>query len=47
MMKASKEQLTNMVPYRALAGFFLKTDSAAEWNSVRKMTAYIEMVGPL
>ncbi len=43
-LKASKEQLTNMVPYRALAGFFLKSDSAAEWNSVRKMTAYIEMI---
>ncbi|MCM1257957.1 MAG: HNH endonuclease [Roseburia sp.] len=43
-LKAAKEQLTNMVPYRALAGFFLKADSAAEWNSVRRMTAYIEQV---
>lgn len=43
-LKAAKEQLTNMVPYRALAGFFSKADSAAEWNSVRRMTAYIEQV---
>ncbi|MGN0414176.1 MAG: HNH endonuclease domain-containing protein [Agathobacter sp.] len=43
-LKSAKEQLTNMVPYRALAGFFRKTDSVAEWNSVRRMTAYIEQV---
>lgn len=43
-LKATKEQLTNMVPYRALAGFFLKADSAADWNSVRRLTAYIEQV---
>ena len=41
-LKISKEQLTNMVPYRALAGFFTKGDSAVDWNSVRRMTAYIE-----
>ncbi len=43
-LKSSKEQLTNMVPYRALAGFFLKDDSKVDWNSVRRMTAYIERV---
>ena len=43
-LKTAKEQLTNMVPYRALAGFFLRDDSVVEWNSVRKITTYIEMV---
>ncbi len=43
-LKAAKEQLTNMVPYRALAGFFLKADSVADWSSVRRMTAYIEQI---
>lgn len=43
-LKAAKEQLTNMVPYRALAGFFSKAGQTAEWNSVRRMTAYIEQV---
>lgn len=43
-LKAAKEQLTNMVPYRALAGFFQKADSVADWGSVRRMTAYIEQI---
>ena len=43
-LKTYKEQLTNMVPYRALAGFFLKDDSAVDWGSVRRLTAYIEKV---
>ena len=43
-LKSSKEQLTKMGPYRALAGFFLKDDSNVDWNSVRRMTAYIERV---
>ncbi|MCR4764179.1 MAG: HNH endonuclease [Lachnospiraceae bacterium] len=43
-LKSSKEQLTNMVPYRALAGFFLKDDSAVDWGSVRRLTAYIERI---
>ena len=43
-LKASKEQLTNMVPYRALAGFFLKDDSAVDWGSVRRLTAYIKKI---
>ena len=33
-LKAAKEQLTNMVPYRALAGFFLKDDTTVDWNSI-------------
>ena len=41
-LKAYKEQLTNMVPYRALAGFFNKSDEPVGWGSVRRMTAYIE-----
>ncbi len=43
-LKASKEQLTNMVPYRALSGFFLKDDSVVDWGSVRRLTAYIEKI---
>ena len=43
-LKVFKEQLTNMVPYRALAGFFLKDDAAVDWGSVRRLTAYIERV---
>lgn len=43
-LKAFKEQLTNMVPYRALAGFFHKSEEAAEWGSIRKMIAYIERI---
>ena len=38
----SKEQLTHMVPYRALAGFFASADIIVPWDSVRKMTATIE-----
>ena len=40
-LKAAKEQLTNMVPYRALAGFFDKAEENADWGSIRRMTAYI------
>lgn len=43
-LKASKEQLTNMVPYRALAGFFQKSNSIMEWNGIRRMVAHIEAV---
>ncbi len=43
-LKASKEQLTNMVPYRALAGFFSRSDTQADWNSIRRMVAYIEKI---
>ena len=43
-LRAVKEQLTNMVPYRALAGFFDKTEEMADWGSVRRMTAYIARI---
>ena len=43
-LKSSKEQLTNMVPYRALSGFFGDSVSEAEWGSVMRMTAYIDRV---
>lgn len=43
-LKQVKEQLTNMVPYRALAGFFLKSSEKADWGSVRRLTAYIRRV---
>lgn len=43
-LKAAKEQLTNMVPYRALAGFFVRDASAVEWGSVRWLTNYIERI---
>ena len=50
-LKQVKEQLTNMVPYRALAGFFLKSSEKADWGSVRRLTAYIrrvdQMITPL
>ncbi|MBR3263258.1 MAG: HNH endonuclease [Lachnospiraceae bacterium] len=44
LLKPFKEQLTNMVPYRALAGFFRKAEKNANWDSARRMTAYIEMI---
>ncbi|MEY8333153.1 HNH endonuclease domain-containing protein [Lachnospiraceae bacterium 47-T17] len=43
-LRAYKEQLTNMVPYRALAGFFKRSSIAADWGSVKRLTAYIEGV---
>ena len=40
---SAKEQLTHMVPYRALAGFFVNAgESMISWESIRRMTAYIE-----
>ena len=40
---SAKEQLTHMVPYRALSGFFANAgESTLNWESVRRMTAYIE-----
>ena len=41
-LKKYKEQLTNMVPYRALAGFFAKKGDVVDWGSVVRLTAYIE-----
>lgn len=43
-LKTAKEQLTNMVPYRALAGFFDKAEERADWGSIKRMTAYIERI---
>lgn len=43
-LKTAKEQLTNMVPYRALAGFFIRDNTVVDWNSVRRITAYIERI---
>lgn len=41
-LKKYKEQLTNMVPYRALAGFFAKSGDAVDWGSTVRMTKYIK-----
>lgn len=41
-LKVFKEQLTNMVPYRALAGFFNRSDEAADWGRIHRMVSYIE-----
>ena len=41
-LQKPKEQLTNMVPYRALAGFFVNAGEIVNWDSVRRLTAYIE-----
>lgn len=43
-LKGYKEQLTNMVPYRALSGFFNKSEETVDWGSVRRLTAYIEKI---
>lgn len=43
-LKVYKEQLTNMVPYRALAGFFNRSEEQVGWGSVRRLTSYIEHV---
>ena len=43
-LKPFKEQLTNMVPYRALAGFFARDDQPVNWGSIRRITEYIRFV---
>lgn len=43
-LKGYKEQLTHMVPYRALAGFFRRSDEPAKWNSAARMTEYIQRI---
>lgn len=40
----SKEQLTNMVPGRALAGFFTKSEEEVPWGSIRRLTEYIRRI---
>ena len=42
-MAQIKKQLINMVPYRALAGFFVKHGAAVNWDSVPRLVAYIQM----
>ncbi len=39
----AKEQLTHMVPYRALAGFFANAGETVNWESVRRLTAYVRI----
>ena len=41
-LRKAKEQLTHMVPYRALAGFFAGAGEIVNWDSVRRLVAYIE-----
>ena len=43
-LKKYKEQLTNMVPYRALAGFFQKCEEPVNWDSTARLVSYIERV---
>ena len=46
-LKQAKEQLTHMVPYRALAGFFTKSSEKASWDSVKRMTEYIRRINQI
>ncbi|MDO4942726.1 MAG: HNH endonuclease domain-containing protein [Lachnospiraceae bacterium] len=43
-LKLAKEQLTNMVPGRALAGFFSKSAEEVPWRSIRRLTEYIRWI---
>lgn len=43
-LKSYKEQLTNMVPYRALAGFFHRSDETVNWNSTLRLVEHIERI---
>ena len=43
-LKIFKEQLINMVPGRALAGFFSKSKEEVPWGSVRRLTDYIRRI---
>ena len=42
-MAQIKKQLIHMVPYRALAGFFVKDSTAVNWDSIPRLVAYIQM----
>jgi hypothetical protein len=42
-----KDQLTHMVPYRALSGFFDKCQKRADWGSTQRMVSYIERVNQI
>jgi len=46
-LKLYKEQLTNMVPYRALSGFFDNCQERADWGSTQRMVSYIERVNQI
>lgn len=39
-LKKAKEQLTHMVPYRALAGFFALNNKEVNWSSEKQVSAY-------
>ena len=41
-LSSEKRQLTNMVPYRALAGFFLRHDGNVNWESTKRLVAFIQ-----
>lgn len=41
-MKSIKKQLTNMVPYRALAGFFVRSERKVNWDSTARLVEYIQ-----
>lgn len=43
-LKKYKKQITNMVPYRALAGFFTKNEKRIDWGSTRRMVTYIQEI---
>lgn len=43
-LKSFKEQLTNMVPYRALAGFFNRSSETVNWSSKMQLVEYIERI---
>lgn len=43
-LKQVKGQLTHMVPYRALAGFFTKADESIQWGNKHLMTEYIQKI---
>ena len=42
-----KEQLTHMVPYRALSGFFDKCQERANWGGTQRMVTFIERVNQI
>ena len=43
-LKPFKEQLTNMVPYRALAGFFNRNSETVNWGNKTQLVEYIERI---
>lgn len=43
-LKPAKEQLTHMVPYRALAGFLNRADTPIAWGSVSRLTEQIRQI---